>query len=494
MPRGHCWSPEEVRLLLAEIRGSGGVRLLMASTSRPNEALWRDICSELAAQGYPRNVAQCRAKWKKMKQAFYSERAARRQAQGWPQGLCSSRLYGLLRRLWKQAGRPVFGERRLPDVRKKESRTERQEGRSDVRHLPYSPEGKEEFGRQSWPERSQACSEEDQPSASEEQNLFPAQRINDPLDRQRSSTLPGVQVKEEEEDEEESDLSFSSAAAVWDVASAGEQEMSDLSYPDLSPAQRTKDPLGRQRSPTQPEHPISQVAANVSASPVHYHVKSEPQSQVQVKDEDEEEESDLSFSNAAPAWDTASVEEQEMSDQSYPEYSFSREAAGIFALPASRLIKSEPQRSSCSAEMPVGQTAPSPLSNCSTCGPYIPPLPVIASITSFAPSLSIKQEISEREADAPPEHGASPAAGAGTMLGDQAAAADLQGVSVVSLLQSMQQILTQLLHTSQQQQALLESLANDTISHMHLISDNLVQVGETLQEMLLRARSKNNVK
>ncbi|XP_029437900.1 uncharacterized protein LOC115078928 isoform X3 [Rhinatrema bivittatum] len=465
MPRGHCWSPEEVRLLLAEIRGSGGVRLLMASTSRPNEALWRDICSELAAQGYPRNVAQCRAKWKKMKQAFYSERAARRQAQGWPQGLCSSRLYGLLRRLWKQAGRPVFGERRLPDVRKKESRTERQEGRSDVRHLPYSPEGKEEFGRQSWPERSQACSEEDQPSASEEQNLFPAQRINDPLDRQRSSTLP-----------------------------------------DLSPAQRTKDPLGRQRSPTQPEHPISQVAANVSASPVHYHVKSEPQShsspcfpalpvvEVQVKDEDEEEESDLSFSNAAPAWDTASVEEQEMSDQSYPEYSFSREAAGIFALPASRLIKSEPQRSSCSAEMPVGQTAPSPLSNCSTCGPYIPPLPVIASITSFAPSLSIKQEISEREADAPPEHGASPAAGAGTMLGDQAAAADLQGVSVVSLLQSMQQILTQLLHTSQQQQALLESLANDTISHMHLISDNLVQVGETLQEMLLRARSKNNVK
>ncbi|CAM2095057.1 unnamed protein product [Caretta caretta] len=76
----------------------------MASTSRPNEALWREISQGLAAAGYSRNVAQCRSKWKALKQAFYSE--------------CHSPRvpphYRTMKKIWKAAGRPVFGDRCLP--------------------------------------------------------------------------------------------------------------------------------------------------------------------------------------------------------------------------------------------------------------------------------------------------------------------------------------------------------------------------------------------
>ncbi|CAM4568556.1 unnamed protein product [Caretta caretta] len=76
----------------------------MASTSRPNEALWREISQGLAAACYSRNVAQCRSKWKALKQAFYSE--------------CHSPRvpphYRTMKKIWKAAGRPVFGDRCLP--------------------------------------------------------------------------------------------------------------------------------------------------------------------------------------------------------------------------------------------------------------------------------------------------------------------------------------------------------------------------------------------
>ncbi|CAM5153050.1 unnamed protein product [Natator depressus] len=80
MPRGRACTQQEISCLLALIKGSGEATLLMASTSRPNEALWRELSQGLAATGYGRNVAQCRSKWKAL----------------------------------KQAGRPVFGERCLP--------------------------------------------------------------------------------------------------------------------------------------------------------------------------------------------------------------------------------------------------------------------------------------------------------------------------------------------------------------------------------------------
>ncbi|OXB79196.1 UNVERIFIED_CONTAM: hypothetical protein H355_006655 [Colinus virginianus] len=113
MPRGRAWTQAEVGSLLALVGGSGEAALLMASTSRPNEALWQQISRGLAAAGYSRSVAQCRSKWKALKQAFHSERETRRRA-----GLHSPRLpphYRAMKSIWKAAGRPVFRERRLLD-------------------------------------------------------------------------------------------------------------------------------------------------------------------------------------------------------------------------------------------------------------------------------------------------------------------------------------------------------------------------------------------
>ncbi|KAJ7417774.1 hypothetical protein WISP_63027 [Willisornis vidua] len=123
MPRGRAWTQAEVSSLLSLVGGSGEAALLMASTSRPNEALWREISQGLAAAGYGRSVAQCRSKWKALKQAFHSERETRRRA-----GHHSPRLpphYRAMKSIWKAAGRPVFGERRMPDVVKQPSRKRR---------------------------------------------------------------------------------------------------------------------------------------------------------------------------------------------------------------------------------------------------------------------------------------------------------------------------------------------------------------------------------
>lgn len=84
----------------------------MASTSRPNEALWQEISEGMMVAGYERTVAQCRCKWKALKQAFHLERETRRRA-----GHHSSPLplhYRAMKSIWKAAGRPVFGERRMP--------------------------------------------------------------------------------------------------------------------------------------------------------------------------------------------------------------------------------------------------------------------------------------------------------------------------------------------------------------------------------------------
>ncbi|KFV71211.1 hypothetical protein N307_01209, partial [Dryobates pubescens] len=68
--------------------------------------------------------------------------------------------------------------------------------------------------------------------------------------------------------------------------------------------------------------------------------------------------------------------------------------------------------------------------------------------------------------------------------GEEASYTSLHG-GVAGLLQSVQQLLVQILQTSRQQQALLESLASDTISHLHVLSHSLEQVGETLHQLLL---------
>ncbi|KFP41236.1 hypothetical protein N324_04830, partial [Chlamydotis macqueenii] len=73
--------------------------------------------------------------------------------------------------------------------------------------------------------------------------------------------------------------------------------------------------------------------------------------------------------------------------------------------------------------------------------------------------------------------------------GEEVSDASLHGSGVAGLLQSVQQLLVQILQTSRQQQALLESLASDTVSHLHLLSHSLVQVGETLHQLLLRPQT-----
>ncbi|KFP04247.1 hypothetical protein N300_14503, partial [Calypte anna] len=73
--------------------------------------------------------------------------------------------------------------------------------------------------------------------------------------------------------------------------------------------------------------------------------------------------------------------------------------------------------------------------------------------------------------------------------GQEASDTSLHSSGVAGLLQSIQQLLVQILQTSQQQQALLESLGRDTISHLHLLSHSLVQVGETLHQLLLRPQT-----
>ncbi|RLV96138.1 hypothetical protein DV515_00012687 [Chloebia gouldiae] len=134
MPRGRAWTQAEVSSLLSLVEGSGEAALLMASTSRPNEALWREISGGLAEAGYGSSVAQCRSKWKALKQAFHSERETRRKA-----GRHSPRLpphYRAMKAIWKAAGRPVFGERRLPGVVKLPSRKRRS---ALATRSPFSP-------------------------------------------------------------------------------------------------------------------------------------------------------------------------------------------------------------------------------------------------------------------------------------------------------------------------------------------------------------------
>ncbi|XP_057225567.1 uncharacterized protein LOC130575597 isoform X2 [Malurus melanocephalus] len=318
MPRGRAWTQAEVSSLLSLVGGSGEAALLMASTSRPNEALWREISRGLAAAGYGRSVAQCRSKWKALKQAFHSERETRRRA-----GHHSPRLpphYRAMKSIWKAAGRPVFGERRMPDMVKLPSRKRR------------------------------------------------------------------------------------SARATRSSS-----------------------------SPEPPEHDVGGDDPGTLLSPMLQCAKGEPQS---------------------PDGD---------------------HVAGV---------------------PPTHPTMP----HASCC---FPPLSLLGCHTE------VKQEGAEEKAGFPGEMSLGtgrrnqmlPAAATATgshgtaAMSEQPAAAEdasdpsLHGSGVAGLLQNVQQLLVQILQTSRQQQALLESLASDTVSHLHLLSHSLVQVGETLHQLLLRPQT-----
>ncbi|XP_065717181.1 uncharacterized protein [Patagioenas fasciata] len=317
MPRGRAWTQAEVSSLLALVEDSGEATLLMASTSRPNEALWREISQGLAMAGYVRSVAQCRSKWKALKQAFHSERETRRRA-----GHHSPQLpphYRAMKSIWKAAGRPVFGERRMPDLVK-----------------------------------------------------LPA--------RQRRSAL-------------------------------------------ATPSSSSPEPA---------EHDVG-VDTRDMLSPLLQCAKDEPES---------------------PGGD---------------------HITGVPPTPSA-----VPHTSHC-----------------------FPTLPLLGCHTA------LKQERAEQKAGFPGE--TSPGMGRGNQVlpvvitplsspgtaatseqpavGEEASDISLQGSGVAGLLQSVQQLLVQILQTSRQQQALLESLASDTVSHLHFLSHSLVQVGETLHQLLLRPQT-----
>ncbi|XP_033928854.1 uncharacterized protein [Melopsittacus undulatus] len=315
MPRGRAWTQAEVGSLLALVEGSGEAALLMASTSRPNEALWRDISQGLAAAGYSRSVAQCRSKWKALKQAFHSERETRQRA-----GHHSARLpphYRAMKGIWKAAGRPVFGERRMPDMVKLPSRKRR-----------------------------------------------------------------------------------------------------------------------------------SAHAACSSSSP------------------------------------------------ELPEHNVDGDTPGTLMSPVLRCVKVEPETSLDGDDVAGGPPAPHAVPHTGHC---FPPLPFLGCHTA------LKQEGAEQKAGFPCVTSLGMARGSRALpalcspgmaaeseqpaAGEEASGSSLHGSSVPGLLQSVQQLLVQILHTSRQQQALLESLASDTVSHLHRLSHSLVQVGETLHQLLLRPQT-----
>nr|XP_032600251.1 uncharacterized protein LOC100226145 isoform X1 [Taeniopygia guttata] len=301
MPRGQAWTQAEVRSLLSLVEGTGEAALLMASTSRPNEELWREISWGLSEAGYERTVAQCRSKWKALKQAFHSERETRRRA-----GFHSPQLpphYRAMKVIWKAAGRPVFGDRRLPGV----------------------------------------------------VNLSSRRRRSAPATRPPSS--PGT-----------------------------------------------------------PEHNVGGDTSSTLLSPMLQRVKDEPES-------------------SAGGEHVAGLP---LTPPAMPHAGCCFSALSLLGFPG---------------ETSLG------------IGRRNQVLPLAAAATG-SHETSAMSEL--------------PAAG------EDASDTSLHGSGMAGLLQNVQQLLVEILQTSRQQQALLESLASDTVSHLHHISHSLVQVGETLYQLLLR--------
>ncbi|XP_050843268.1 uncharacterized protein LOC103822927 isoform X2 [Serinus canaria] len=332
MPRGRAWTQAEVRSLLSLVRGSGEAALLMASTSRPNEALWQEISRGLKATGYERSVAQCRSKWKALKQAFHSERETRRTA-----GHHSSRLpphYRTMKSIWKAAGRPVFGERRMPNVVKLPSRRRRS---AFATCSPSSPE----------------------PPVTEALFCTPSP----------PSAEPNV----------------------------GGNTPSILLSPVL---QCTKD---------EPESPGGEHIAGVPPTP--------------------------------PAM---------------PHTSCCVSPLSLLGCHADLKQEGAEGKANFSGETSLGTGRGSQV------------LPLAAAATGSHGTAVMSEQ---------------PAAA------EDASDASLHGSGMAGLLQNVQQLLVQILQTSWQQQALLESLARDTVSHLHLLSHSLVQMGETLQQLLLQPQT-----
>ncbi|XP_027763126.1 uncharacterized protein LOC114070105 isoform X1 [Empidonax traillii] len=323
MPRRRTWTQAEVSKLLSLVETSGEAALLMASTSRPNEALWREISRGLAEAGYERSVAQCRSKWKVLKQTFHSERETRRRA-----GHHSSRLpqhYRAMKSIWKAAGRPVFGERRMPEL------------------------------------------------------------VNLPSRKRRSAL-----------------------------------------------ASRSSS------SPEPPEHDVSSDAPGMLLSPPLQCAKNEPESPARGEH----------------------IVEVPLTPPTMPHTSCCFPLVSLLGCHTDPKQEGTEERAAVMAHFP-GETSLG-------IGRGNQMLPVALAASGSQGTAAMREQ---------------PAAG------EDASDTSLHGPGVAGLLQNVQQLLVQILQTSQQQQALLERLASDTVSHLQFLSHSLVQVGETLHQLLLRPQT-----
>ncbi|XP_053859970.1 uncharacterized protein LOC128822302 [Vidua macroura] len=408
MPRGRAWTQAEVSSLLSLVGGSGEAALLMASTSRPNEALWREISRGLAAAGYGRSVAQCRSKWKALKQAFHSERETRRRA-----GHHSPRLpphYRAMKSIWKAAGRPVFGERRMPDVVKLPSR-----GRKSAlaTRSPSSPEPPEHDVGGDTP-----------------------------------STLlsPVLQCAKDKPE----------------------------SHKYMLPA---------------PEHPTHMCILHTP------HCSHSWGFGTEVMQDTSQSLVCLGSPAIFPHWVTTFC---------LPKFplQFQVDVGFFFSSSPSLLCSVAARCSAAAAFQPRGGC----IAVVAAGGEHIagvPPTPPAMPHTGccFSPlsllgcHTDLKQEGAEGKASFPGETSLRMGRGnrvlplTAAAIGSHRTAAMSEqpaaGSGMAGLLQNVQQLLVQILQTSRQQQALLESLASDTVSHLHLLSHSLVQVGETLHQLLL---------
>ncbi|KAM7077849.1 uncharacterized protein J5F26_016100 [Ciconia maguari] len=329
MPRRRAWTQAEVSSLLALVGGSGEAAMLMASTSRPNEALWWEISQGLAAAGYGCSVAQCRSKWKALKQAFHLERETRRRADR--HSPCLPLHYQAMKNIWKAAGQPIFGKRRMPDLVKLPPRKCR---------LAIT-----------------ACS---------------------------------------------------------------------LSLPEP------------------PEHDVGRDALGMLLSPLLQCAKDEPERP----------------SSKSPC----------SGEQLCPVLPVGTEGRGSRRQCPPRVLRQD------QAEHRAW-VAPAPW--------LLPPCQTIVAGFPGETSLGMGRgnQVLPVAATAPGSPGTA-AVIEQLAAGEEASDTSLYGSGVAGLLQSVQQLLVQILQTLRQQQALLESLASDTISHLHLLSHSLVQVGETLHQLL----------
>ncbi|KFV05155.1 hypothetical protein N340_11245, partial [Tauraco erythrolophus] len=145
-------------------------------------------------------------------------------------------------------------------------------------------------------------------------------------------------------------------------------------------------------------------------------------------------------------------------------------------------VKDEPESSASGDHIAGVPPAPAAVPHASRC---FPPLPLLGFPGEMSSGMGRGNRVLPAAAAAPGSPGMA-TMGEQLAAGEEALDASLHGSGVAGLLQSVQQLLVQILQTSRQQQALLESLASDTVSHLHLLSHSLVQVGETLHQLLLR--------